>query len=114
MSTTIRSMSMPRDCEHCVLCDYEQANCLVANDRNTLPHISNERPDWCPLVEVPTPHGRLGDLDKLEQMFVDIDNAPYSGFDGSEPFYSAEDAAQIIRLSPTIIPADEPKEEEKC
>ena len=57
-------------------------------------------------VPVP-PHGRLGDLDKLEQMFVDIDNAPYGGFDGSESFYSAEDAAQIIRLSPTIIPKDE-------
>ena len=56
-------------------------------------------------VEVP-PHGRLGDLDKLEQMFVDIDNAPYSGFDGEEPFYSAEDAALIIRLNPTVIPAD--------
>ena len=57
-------------------------------------------------VPVP-PHGRLGDLDKLEQMFADIDHAPYSGFDGIEPFYSAEDAAQIIRLAPTIIPASE-------
>lgn len=56
--------------------------------------------------EVP-PHGRLGDLDRLEQMFADIDNAPYSGFDGTEPFYSAEDAAQIIRLAPTIIEAEE-------
>ena len=57
---------------------------------------------------VPVPeHGRLGDLDRLEQMFVDIDNAPYSGFDGTEPFYSAEDAAQIIRLAPTIIEAEE-------
>lgn len=63
----------------------------------------------CPLIEIP-PHGRLGDLDRLEQMFVDIDNAPYSGFDGTEPFYSAEDAAQIIRLAPTIIPAEEVKE----
>lgn len=53
------------------------------------------------------PHGRLGDLDRLEQMFADIDNAPYSGFDGTEPFYSAEDAAQIIRLAPTVIPASE-------
>lgn len=53
-------------------------------------------------VELPQ-HGRLGDLDKLEQMFVDIDNAPYSAFDGEEPFYTAEDAAQIIRLAPTII-----------
>jgi hypothetical protein len=31
----------------------------------------------------------------------------YSCFDGTEPFYSAEDAAQIIRLAPTIIPAEE-------
>ncbi|MBR3262830.1 MAG: hypothetical protein IKF93_06930 [Lachnospiraceae bacterium] len=62
-------------------------------------------PSDCPLIEVPL-HGRLGDLDKLEQMFVDIDNAPYSGFDGEEPFYSAEDAALIIRLTPTVIPAD--------
>ena len=58
-------------------------------------------------VSVPEPHGRLGDLDRLEQMFADIDNAPYSGFDGTEPFYSAEDAAQIIRLAPTVIPASE-------
>lgn len=57
------------------------------------------------VFEVPEPHGRLGDLDRLEQMFADIDNAPYSGFDGTEPFYSAEDAAQIIRLAPTIIQA---------
>ena len=57
-------------------------------------------------VPVP-PHGRLGDLDVLEQMFSDIDNAPYSEFDGGEPFYSAEDAAQIIRLSPTVIPEEE-------
>lgn len=64
-----------------------------------------EMPTMFEAVEIP-PHGRLGDLDKLEQMFVDIDNAPYSGFDGTEPFYSAEDAAQIIRLTPTVIPAD--------
>lgn len=56
-------------------------------------------------VQLP-PCGRLGDLDNLERMFSDIANAPYSGFDGEEPFYSADDAAQIIRLAPTIIPAD--------
>ena len=63
-------------------------------------------------VTIVPPHGRLGDLDKLEQMFVDIDNAPYSGFDGLEAFYSAEDAAQIIRLAPTVIPADPAEEGE--
>lgn len=60
-------------------------------------------------IEVP-PHGRLGDLDKLEKMFADIDSAPYSCFDGEEPFYSAADAAQIIRIAPTIIPAERNEE----
>ena len=63
---------------------------------------------WREYKAVPVPqHGRLGDLDRLERMFADIDEAPYSGFDGDEPFYSADDAAQIIRLAPTIIPAEE-------
>lgn len=62
--------------------------------------------EWHEVVPVP-PHGRLGDLDRLERMFADIDSAPYSCFDGEEPFYSAADAAQIIRLAPTIIPAEE-------
>lgn len=56
-------------------------------------------------IELP-PHGRLIDADKLERMFADIDNAPYSGFDGEDPFYSAGDAVQIIRLAPTILQAD--------
>lgn len=64
--------------------------------------------EFAEVEEVP-PHGRLGDLDRLEQMFADIDHSSYSGFDGLEPFYSAEDAAQIIRLSPTVIPAEEGK-----
>jgi hypothetical protein len=35
-----------------------------------------ERPDWCPLVEIPTPHGRLIDADKLN--IHDI--SPVDGF----------------------------------
>ena len=57
------------------------------------------------VIELP-PHGRLIDADNLERMFADIDNAPYSGFDGEDPFYSTGDAVQIIRLAPTILPAD--------
>ena len=110
MSTTIRSMSMPRDCEHCVLCDYEQANCLVANDRNTLPHISNERPDWCPLVEVPTPHGDLIGRNPLIDIAMHLRNR-------AKDEYTKRVIGSVIRYiaeAPTIIPADEPKEEEKC
>lgn len=115
MSVLIRGMEMPKNCDECPLLteDGDYDVCFVGkrrvmwkwkHDRGL--KVIHPKPDWCPLIEVPL-HGRLGDLDKLEQMFVDIDNAPYSGFDGEEPFYSAEDAAQIIRLAPTVIPASE-------
>ena len=109
MSLLIRGMEMPSCCMFCPLSN--SCGCGLNNPPvlMTSKEMIADRPDWCPLVELP-PHGRLGDLDRLEQMFVDIDNAPYSAFDGEEPFYSAEDAAQIIRLSPTIIPAEEGKQ----
>lgn len=104
MGVYIKDMEKPEACLACDFCNpfTEKPYCRrlmkVTPKTTTLPD--------CPLIKVP-PHGRLGDLDKLEQMFVDIDNAPYSGFDGTEPFYTAEDAAQIIRLAPTVIPAEE-------
>lgn len=103
-------MEMPRTCYDCklrrrngleLICPVSGKAFKIADTQ-----VLFVREEGCPLRELP-PHGRLGDLDRLEQMFVDIDNAPYSGFDGTEPFYSAEDAAQIIRLAPTIIPASE-------
>lgn len=108
MSILIKGMSMPMNCETCELSSTDSSGffgCCVTGSI-VMRKREQDRPPWCPLVELP-PHGRLGDLDRLEQMFVDIDNAPYSGFDGENPFYSAEDAAQIIRLAPTIIEAEE-------
>ena len=115
----INGMEMPKSCYHCVwmfrdkpngkvYCTATEADSdIFAADQwfDVSDVLAENRHPNCPLVPVPD-HGRLGDLDALEQMFADIDNAPYSGFDGEEPFYSADDAAQIIRLAPTIIPAD--------
>lgn len=47
----VHGMKMPVDCESCPVCDYEQANCLIADDRNTLPHFPGKRAEWCPLGE---------------------------------------------------------------
>lgn len=109
MSILIKGMEMPTCCMFCPISN--NVGCGLTNPPViiTSKEMLAGRPDWCPLVPVP-PHGRLGDLDKLEQMFSDIDHAPYSGFDGEDPFYSAEDAAQIIRLAPTVIPASEKEE----
>ena len=107
MSVYIEGLEMPEDGRYTLCITHDSSGNIhwVFQNEDTYEFLKHGR------VKELTPHGRLGDLDKLEQMFVDIDNAPYSGFDGSEPFYSAEDAAQIIRLSPTIIPAEPPKEE---
>ena len=109
MGVYVKGMEMPFTCLSC-----EFHKCYGgAGDYCTLTKKKQfrfkNRPSWCPLVSV-SPHGRLGDLDKLEKMFADIDSAPYSCFDGTEPFYSAEDAAHIIKLAPTIIPASEEDE----
>lgn len=100
MGVYIKGMEMPKDC---IVCPFGWSGCNKLHDFVYM----GSRPDNCPLVPVPEPHGRLGDLDKLEKMFADIDSAPYSFFDGTEPFYSAEDAEHIIKLAPTIIPAEE-------
>ena len=109
MGVYIKGMDMPEGCFGCELSFRWYNGTEIVLQCNVLQKLVSDDglkdPD-CPLIELPEPHGRLGDLDRLEQMFADIDNAPYSGFDGTEPFYSAEDAAQIIRLAPTVIPAN--------
>ena len=65
MSILIRGMEMPKNCDKCrfqsalrLYCDAMPYNFCGNTD-------DIERPDWCPLVEIPTPHGRLIDADKL-------------------------------------------------
>lgn len=93
MSVLIKGMEMPKSCGDCnfYYVDYEEgtANCL-ATSCYVQPHHyhkDNRDPD-CPLVEVPTPHGRLIDADELKKdrinlygttdvvLMVDIENAP--------------------------------------
>lgn len=77
MSILIRSMEIPTSCDKCRFCvngftdaapmyecavqSCENVSVLVESDGKPF----NFRPDWCPLVEIPIPHGRLIDADKL-------------------------------------------------
>lgn len=61
----IVEMAMPSSCAKCPACDYEEADCLLADGRNTLPH-NGARPVWCPIKGVlPDEHGDLIDRDAL-------------------------------------------------
>lgn len=69
MSVLIKGMKMPERCEGCLMyrhnAEYDYAYCCISSV-NVLGH-GNARLNNCPLVEVPTPHGRLIDAEKLER-----------------------------------------------
>ena len=88
MSILIRSMEMPELCGQCFL----RGNCKQRI-------YMEQRPKGCPLVEVPTPHGRLGDLDKLMTEFMDSDLDHLQRDDWKE-------VIQIVADAPTVIEAE--------
>ena len=111
-SILVKEMSMPTECEYCGFCRYYQENGRVwCNAKNRVllthwgkpdwTHLDIKRPDWCPLVEVKTPHGRLIDATALIKALV-----------RKEPF---NDCARVViaecmeevRHAPTVIEAED-------
>lgn len=92
MSCLIRGMDMPKNCMSCpfpaVGVDAYYCHCPTQDGKEYDFKYADTIPDTCPLVEVPTPHGRLGDLDNI---YVD----------GEGYFWFSENEA------PTIIEAEE-------
>ena len=73
MSVLIKGMEMPKSCLICV-CDIPKGNCDLWRNQTPEEHRRERHPD-CPLVEVPTPHGRLIDADALvHDLDDDIEN----------------------------------------
>lgn len=60
MSVLIKGMKMPKSCEECRL--YEDEWCLGREVDDSWSDF-NTRWKNCPLIEIPTPHGRLIDWD---------------------------------------------------
>ena len=95
MSILIKGMEMPENCNKCrfqsalrLYCDAMPYNFCGNTD-------DIERPDFCPLIEIPTPHGRLIDADKLaNETFYGATSAPYITY---RKFVNA----------PTVIEAEE-------
>lgn len=80
MSVIIKGATMPGTCVDCPLfreSAYGFDLCkgkgigFVAEDAKWL---DATRPDWCPMVELPEKHGRLGDLDELKTSLADSIN----------------------------------------
>ena len=94
MGIYIRDMKIPKNCADCLFEDtYDGYNCRIA--LKSANWGLGERPSWCPLVEVPTPHGRLIDADAFEN-FIRKD------WDKNDHWI-----ADVVYSRPTIIPADD-------
>jgi hypothetical protein len=84
MSIVIKGMQIPGNCTKChLMCALRHFNILTDN-----------RPDDCPLVEIPQHHGRLIDADALKTWF------------GEKDLYSYDYIVGIINDEPTIIEAE--------
>ena len=66
MSLIIKGSIMPLMCEECPCYDCDDYSCK-ATGRGVIEYRYDGRPDNCPLVEIPTPHGRLIDADELKK-----------------------------------------------
>lgn len=64
MSLIINGSIMPLMCEECPCYDCDDYSCK-ATGRGVIEYRYDGRPDNCPLVAVPTPHGRLIDADRF-------------------------------------------------
>lgn len=127
MSVLIKNIKIPESCAECRFCvngftdaapvyecaceSYENVSVLV--DDHGKPF--GLRPDWCPLVEVPTPHGRLGDLDKLwDRMYNYIDNEGAKFPFGDNDFMIHRDSAcELVEDAHTIIEAEGSEDEQE-
>ena len=91
--------------EHPMYCQAVKAD---KNKRIYAPY-GEGRPDWCPLIEVPTPHGRLGDLDALwDRMYKYSDNEGAKMPFGDNDFMIHKDSAcELIDDAPTVIEAED-------
>lgn len=70
MSILIEGIEMPKSCYVCPFCDYVSARCdAVKGNPYTQESRYEKRDDFCPLIEVPEPHGRLIDADALHKLF---------------------------------------------
>lgn len=116
MSILIKGMKMP---EHCGYCRFSYDGICHALQRVKYPQDMEEDGKLadCPLVEIPTPHGRLIDADALiDELEYDIElEARYlDNFDGThtERITSEvnkkifETAIEILQKAPTIIEAE--------
>ena len=108
MRVLIKGMEMPKNCAECEFHQSGYPDWCDLSIRARDIHNMEIRQEWCPLVEVPTPHGRLIDKDALlGHMKKTHDKWKIKGH------YTPTTDDEIMTMNmPTIIEAEEGEEDE--
>ena len=104
----IRGMEMPKNCWECSLSDVDDdyGRCCLFSG---IACLNIGRQDNCPLIEVPTPHGRLIDVDELYGAIIDKGQSNERGKYHIGDFWelTGREIKEVIDKQPTIIKAVE-------
>lgn len=111
------NMEMPKNCGECrmhFLGDPDYVCCSITNripkivakynnskidlDARKKSIMAVQRPDWCPLIEVPEPHGDLIERETIHELV---------NWTSIKPPFSRKQVRRFIDNAPTIIPASE-------
>lgn len=97
MSVLIKGMDMPKrcyDCDHLCWSNLKQSDICILTDLLIKYETARvKRSEDCPIIEVPTPHGRLIDADAMKELWRGCT------FEGSIDV--------LLDIRPTVIEAEE-------
>jgi hypothetical protein len=108
MGVYIKGMKMPKDCRECPMQVYyssgktwcKSTDMILSEDYKPIPF--DGRPEWCPLVEVPEPHGRLiesPDISEYEVFDEDTGTREIS-------LLGLMECHRMVKDAPTVIEAE--------
>ena len=106
MAILIKGMEIPKCCDDCKFVCWsnlhQTGSCYLLDSDQCFDDYSTEyrtrRSEHCPLIEVPEPHGRLGDLDALKDKWTHKDLDLFS-----QGWIWLRD----LNRAPTIIPSSD-------
>ena len=97
MSLIIKGLDMPKNCDECQLTNGVICYAILSDNEDdyVLDNLKSRHP-LCPLIEIPTPHGRLIDADIVADML-----------DSMMVHKTLNNAFDEVLNMPTILEAEE-------
>ena len=105
MGVYIKGMKMPKECGECPL--YSSIDDVCQFDQTDTCY-DEKRPWWCPLVEVPEPHGDLIDRDALVKEMTNGIRAGNleEGYEEYQNINNMDDCVDCVSCADAVIEAE--------